>query len=94
MVQVSLRQKHLFLHQLTHQYDNRLFIELPAQYMKIPSSGHGENMGKTCCAHKLFWMSKQKQKQNNLCTQHVSNWNVHIQNWRFKEQSIACHITR
>ena len=42
------------------QYDNILFIELPAQYMKIPSSGHGENMGKTCCAHKLFWMSKQK----------------------------------
>ena len=36
------------------QYDNRLFIELPAQYMKIPSSEHGENMGRTSCAHKLF----------------------------------------
>ena len=36
------------------QYGNRLFIELPAQYMKIPSSEHGENMGRTYCAHKLF----------------------------------------
>ena len=26
------------------QYDNRLFIELQVQYMKITSSGHGENM--------------------------------------------------
>ena len=23
------------------QYDNRLFIELPVQYMKIPNSEHG-----------------------------------------------------
>ena len=26
------------------QYDNRLFIELQVQYMKISSSEHGENM--------------------------------------------------
>jgi len=26
------------------QYHNRLFIELPVQYIKIPSSEHGENM--------------------------------------------------
>ena len=32
------------------QYDDRLFIELQVQYMKIPSS----NMGRTCCVHKLF----------------------------------------
>ena len=38
------------------QYDNRLFIELPVQYMKIPSSEHGENMRRTCCAHKLFFV--------------------------------------
>ena len=44
------------------KYDNRMFIELPAQYMKIPNSEHGENMGRTCCAHKLFRMPKQKQK--------------------------------
>ena len=31
------------------QYDNRLFIELPVQYMKIPSSEHGENMSRTFC---------------------------------------------
>ena len=29
------------------QYDDRLFIELQVQYMKIPSS----NMGRTCCVH-------------------------------------------
>jgi hypothetical protein len=32
------------------QYDDRLFIELQVQYMKIPSS----NLGRTCCAQKLF----------------------------------------
>ena len=29
------------------QYDRRLFIDLRVQYMKIPSSEHGENMGRT-----------------------------------------------
>ena len=32
------------------QYDDRLFIELQVQYMKIPSS----NLGTTCCVQKLF----------------------------------------
>ena len=32
------------------QYDDRLFIELQVQYMKVPSS----NLGKTCFVHKLF----------------------------------------
>ena len=32
------------------QYDDRLFIELEVQYMKIPSS----NLGRTCCVQKLF----------------------------------------
>ena len=32
------------------QYDNRLFIELQVQHMKIPSS----NLGRTCCIQKLF----------------------------------------
>ena len=41
---LNLFQKHLFLHQLTHKYDKRLFIELQVQYMKIASSEHGENM--------------------------------------------------
>ena len=31
-------------------YDNRLFIELKVQYMKIPSS----NLGRPCCVQKLF----------------------------------------
>ena len=32
------------------QYDDRLFIELQVQYMKIPSSEHGI----TCCVQKLL----------------------------------------
>ena len=32
------------------QHDDRLFIELQVQYMKIPSS----NMGRTRCVQKLF----------------------------------------
>ena len=41
-VQVNLFQKHLFLHQLTHDMKKRLFIELQVQYMKIASSEHSE----------------------------------------------------
>ena len=33
------------------QYNNRLFIELPVQYMKILSSEHGENMERTWGEH-------------------------------------------
>ena len=43
------------------QFDDKLFIELQVQYMKIPSS----NLGITCCVQKLFDI------QNNVCTQHV-----------------------
>ena len=32
------------------QHDDRSFIELQVQYMKIPSS----NLGRTCCIQKLF----------------------------------------
>ena len=32
------------------QYDDRLFIELQVQYIKIPSS----NLGRTCCVQKLI----------------------------------------
>ena len=32
------------------QYDDRLFIELQVQYMKILNS----NLGRTCCVQKLF----------------------------------------
>ena len=33
------------------QYDNRLFMNLPVQYMKIPSSEHGENIERTWGEH-------------------------------------------
>ena len=44
------------------QYDDRLFIELQLQYMKIPSSEHGENMLCTEIVGDI---------QNNLCTKPV-----------------------
>ena len=40
------------------QYDDRLFIELQVQYMKIPSS----NLGRTEIVSDI---------QNNFCAQHV-----------------------
>ena len=43
-------------------YDDILFIELQVQYVKIPSSEHGENM---LCTEIDFDI------QNNFCTQHV-----------------------
>ena len=44
------------------QYDDILFIELQVQYVKIPSSEHGENMLCTEIVSDI---------QNNFCTQHV-----------------------
>ena len=44
------------------QYDDNLFIELQVQYIKIPSSEHGENM---LCTEIVFDI------QNNFCIQHV-----------------------
>ena len=44
------------------QYDDKLFIELRVQCMKIPSSEHGENM---LCTEIVFYI------QNSLCAQHV-----------------------
>ena len=44
------------------QYDDRLFIELQVQYVKIPNSEHQENM---LCTEIVFDI------QNNFCTQHV-----------------------
>ena len=40
-LQVNLCQKHLFSNQLNNpQYDKRLFMDLPVQYMKTTSSEH------------------------------------------------------
>ena len=49
----------LILESVNPQYDERLFIKFPEKYKF-----------RTCCVQILFWMTKQKQK-NNFCTQHV-----------------------
>ena len=37
------------------QYDDRLFIDLPVQYIKIPNLEHGETWGEhVAYLHKLF----------------------------------------
>ena len=42
-----------------------------------------------CCVHKLFWMSKQKQKKT-ICVHNMFwAWNFHVLNWWFKEQSVV-----
>ena len=46
------------------QYDNRLFIELPVQYMKIPSSEHGENIGRTLEEHVVYISCSECQNKN------------------------------
>ena len=48
------------------QYDDRLFIELQVQYMKIPSSEHEENM---LCTQIGFCFCFDI--QNKICKQHV-----------------------
>ena len=54
------------------QYDKRLFIDLPVQYMKTTKTEHVVRV------HKLFWMSKQKTIcVHNIfcaCSFHVLNW--------------------
>ena len=44
----------LILASANPQYGKILSIDLPVQYIKIPNLEHGENMGTTCCLHKLF----------------------------------------
>ena len=48
------------------QYDNRLVIELPVQYIKTPSSENEENV---LCTKIVFCFCFDI--QNNLCKQHV-----------------------
>ena len=46
------------------QYDNRLFIELPVQYTKIPSSEHVENIGRTWVEHVVHISCSECQNKN------------------------------
>jgi hypothetical protein len=56
----------LILASTNPQYNTRLFIELQVQYMKIPSSEHGENM---LCTYIV--LNVKTKTKNNLCAQHV-----------------------
>ena len=54
----------LILASTNPQYDKRLFIDLPVQYMKTTSSEHGENI---LCA-KIVLNVKTKTKKQFVCT--------------------------
>ena len=54
-VQVNLFQKYLFLHQLTHNMTK----DCPLNYQFSTWKYQAHNTVRTCCVHKLFWMSKQ-----------------------------------
>ena len=56
MIQVNLCQKYLFTRQLTHN----MTTDCSINYKFSTRKQQGENMSRTCFAHKLFWMSKQK----------------------------------
>ena len=57
-LQANLCQKHLFLEQLTHNMAKDCSLIYQFSTWKLQA----QNMRRTCCVHKLFWMSKQKQK--------------------------------
>ena len=59
-IQVNLCQKLLFLHQVTHNMTKDCSLNYEFSTWKLQ-----------CCVHKLFWMSKQKQKTIYVSTQHV-----------------------
>ena len=51
-LQVNLFQEHLFLHQLTHNMTK----DCSLNYKLITRKLQAQNMGRTCCVHKLFFV--------------------------------------
>ena len=84
LVQVNLCQNLLFLHQITHNMTKDCSLIYQFSTWKLQA----QNTGRTCCVHKLFWMSKQKQK--TICAHNMFwAWNFHVLNWQFNEQSFV-----
>ena len=57
----------LFLDQLTHNMTNDCSLIYQFSTWKLQA----QNMGRTCCVQKLFWMSNQKQK--TICVHNMSS---------------------
>ena len=55
-VKVNICQKHLFLYQLSKNMTTDCSLNYEFSTWKFLA----QNMLRTCCVHKLFWMSKQK----------------------------------
>ena len=76
-LQVILCQKHSFLHQLISKYDNKLFIELPAQHMIC-----------TKLVLSLKFSSTRTSKNNFLSYFELNNWCKNECFW----QKIICTV--
>ena len=73
----------LILASTNPQYDTRLSIELPVQYIKMPSSEHCQNM--LCTQSVLNVKTK-----NNLCTEQVLS--LQFSCTELSSNSIFCYI--
>ena len=60
------------------QHEDRLFIELKVQYMRISSSEHGENM---LCTNIVLNV------RNNFCTQNPQVWAYNFMYWTCNSMS-------
>ena len=58
-IQVNLCHKLLFLHQITNNMTTDCSLNYKFSTWKLQT----QNMSRTCCVHKLFWMSKFKIKR-------------------------------
>ena len=60
------------------QYDKRLFVGLPVQYIKTTSSEHVVHINCFFYVHNIFWIS---------CTELVNYWTIfcHIVGWLMQE---------
>ena len=69
ILQVNLCQKHLFLDQLTHNMTKDCSLIYQFSTCKLQA----QNMGRTCCVHKLFECQNKNKKQFvcTTCSTHV-----------------------
>ena len=76
LLQVNLCQNLLLMHQLTHNMTTDCSLNYQFSKWKLQA----QSIRGTFCVHKLFWISKQKQKticiHNKFwaCSFHVLNW--------------------
>ena len=89
----------LILASANPQYDKRLSIDLPVQYLTIPNLEHGKNMGRTWGEHVAYISCSECQNKKQFlyitCSPHVL---PHVLSLEFSctelviQWTIFCHI--